>query len=348
MRELAGCLLPDQHAQAEAHLLLLSGFDLRLFEPGRPHSGSPGSTRCDARDARHRRCLRRRRGQTGAAAARPASDSGHVEGLVEVALALALDRRRRAPRGDLTVLALGARAQPPELGRELGVEERAAEASIPSGSSRSRSAAGERACSRGCVEASSSSSWDASDAGGLRRGGSARSRVAVPPRGRAVASRSRPRRGSRAPAPRPAPTRSARRRSSGSSTATCGEARRFSAGIRRLEGGQLLRLEDGRWRAERYWSPRYVPPAAPTPPRPAELVVAALVDAVSGRMAAGADRGAPERRARLVDDRRGRKPARAARDPGTRVLTRSSRARGVDESRLIGSWRNRSGFRATP
>ena len=57
-------------------------------------------------------------------------------------------------------------------------------------------------------------------------------------------------------------------------------------GIRRLEGGQLVRLERDRWRADRYWSPRYVAPAPTSPAEAADLVGAAIVDAVSGRMAA--------------------------------------------------------------
>ena len=57
------------------------------------------------------------------------------------------------------------------------------------------------------------------------------------------------------------------------------------AGIRRLEGGHLLRLEAGSWRRVRYWSPRYVPPAAPTPAEAGELVAAALTRAVERRVA---------------------------------------------------------------
>jgi asparagine synthase (glutamine-hydrolysing) len=55
-------------------------------------------------------------------------------------------------------------------------------------------------------------------------------------------------------------------------------------GVRRLEGGQLLRLRNDRWQRERYWKPRY---AAPTRFQPAEAVAelrSSLARAVGGRI----------------------------------------------------------------
>jgi asparagine synthase (glutamine-hydrolysing) len=64
-----------------------------------------------------------------------------------------------------------------------------------------------------------------------------------------------------------------------------GRGETLLAGIRRLEGGHLLRLERGSWRQVRYWSPRYAPPVATTPGEAAELVTGALTRAVGKRVA---------------------------------------------------------------
>lgn len=59
------------------------------------------------------------------------------------------------------------------------------------------------------------------------------------------------------------------------------------SGVRRVPGGHLVRLEAGRWRIERYWTPRYREPMSGSPAELAEATRVQITGSVE-RMAGGA------------------------------------------------------------
>lgn len=63
--------------------------------------------------------------------------------------------------------------------------------------------------------------------------------------------------------------------------------RTFYEGVRQLRAGHALRLEDGRWREERYWEPEYRPPLELDRRAQVEAVIHAIEAAVARRLPSG-------------------------------------------------------------